>query len=242
MSQRVLFPSVCRRLTRSQITLVASLSQQCQRCLSSTSSRTGFNSSNTFSNSQPISPFPLQLQSSRPFQSSRQHQAQSHPSLDRRLPFSTTPVKHATSVSLNPRVDDDGNPMMVEISPRAAKRLRELTDPSSSSPSQSPPYNHLRVTVTSGGCHGFQYLMSLESLSKIDPDEDTVFEADSQDHTSKPPGGGGAAKVVMDSASLELLRGSTIDYTVELIGSQFKVANNPRATSNCGCGTSFDVK
>lgn len=80
--------------------------------------------------------------------------------------------------------------------------------------------------------------MSLDPSSKIDPEEDTVFEEDSQDTSSA----GGDAKVVMDTASLELLKGSTIDYTIELIGSQFKVVNNPRASSSCGCGTSFDVK
>ncbi|KAL4749750.1 hypothetical protein BDW72DRAFT_177539 [Aspergillus terricola var. indicus] len=121
-------------------------------------------------------------------------------------------------------------------------RLRQITDPSSS-PSATKdenPYHHLRITVTSGGCHGFQYLMSLEPASKIDPEEDTIFEAE-------PPGedsnvaGNGTAKIVMDEPSLELLSGSTVDYTTELIGSQFKIVDNPRATSSCGCGTSFDV-
>lgn len=78
--------------------------------------------------------------------------------------------------------------------------------------------------------------MSLEPESKIDAEEDTVFEAE-----SPADGGSGEAKVVMDEPSLELLSGSTVDYTMELIGSQFTIANNPRATSNCGCGTSFDV-
>ncbi|KAH1977685.1 hypothetical protein KXW88_008292 [Aspergillus fumigatus] len=99
--------------------------------------------------------------------------------------------------------------------------------------------HHLRITVTSGGCHGFQYLMSLEAASKIDPEEDTVFEAEPEQGTTS---GAGEAKVVMDEPSLELLSGSTVDYTMELIGSQFKIVDNPRATSNCGCGTSFDVK
>jgi Fe-S cluster assembly iron-binding protein IscA len=27
-----------------------------------------------------------------------------------------------------------------------------------------------------------------------------------------------------------------------LIGSQFKITDNPLATSSCGCGTSFDIK
>ena len=49
------------------------------------------------------------------------------------------------------------------------------------------------------------------------------------------------AKVVMDEPSLELLKGSSIDYTMELIGSQFKVTGIPGAKSSCGCGTSFDI-
>ncbi|KAM0093692.1 [4Fe-4S] proteins maturation [Aspergillus fumigatus] len=141
----------------------------------------------------------------------------------------------------NPRVDEEGKALMINISSRAAERLREITDPSSSqlATKEENPYHHLRITVTSGGCHGFQYLMSLEAASKIDPEEDTVFEAEPEQGTTS---GAGEAKVVMDEPSLELLSGSTVDYTMELIGSQFKIVDNPRATSNCGCGTSFDVK
>jgi iron-sulfur cluster assembly 2 len=90
----------------------------------------------------------------------------------------------------------------------------------------------LRVTVQSGGCHGFQYLMSLTPSSEISSGDDTVFEADD----------GSGAKVVMDEPSLALLKGSKVDYTTELIGSQFKIVGNPAATSSCGCGTSFDIK
>ncbi|KAL1976910.1 hypothetical protein VTN31DRAFT_3192 [Thermomyces dupontii] len=162
---------------------------------------------------------------------------------------STSVSTENSKVVLNPRYDDDGNPLFIKISPRAASRLRQITDPSSPS-STSPlsknsdqnPYNHLRITVTSGGCHGFQYLMSLESSSKIDPEEDTVFEATTTDGDPSAGAGAGEAKVVMDGPSLELLHGSTVDFTTELIGSQFKIVDNPRATSSCGCGTSFDVK
>lgn len=75
-----------------------------------------------------------------------------------------------------------------------------------------------------------------EELSKgmvgnLDED-DTVFAADD----------GSGAKIVMDGPSLELLKGSKVDFTMELIGSQFKIVDNPLATSSCGCGTSFDVK
>ncbi|KAB8201465.1 hypothetical protein BDV34DRAFT_229327 [Aspergillus parasiticus] len=68
--------------------------------------------------------------------------------------------------------------------------------------------------------------MSLEAASKIDPEEDTVFEAEYSPEEGSSEAAG-QAKVVMDEPSLELL--------------QFKIVDNPRATSNCGCGTSFDV-
>jgi Fe-S cluster assembly iron-binding protein IscA len=68
-------------------------------------------------------------------------------------------------------------------------------------------------------------------LIQLDED-DTVFAADD----------GSGAKIVMDGPSLELLKGSKIDYTSELIGSEFKIVDNPLATSSCGCGTSFDIK
>ncbi|OKL57149.1 hypothetical protein UA08_07633 [Talaromyces atroroseus] len=125
--------------------------------------------------------------------------------------FSTTTTNRSAVATLNPRVDDDGNPMYIEISPRAAKRLSEIT-------ASSEDGQHLRVTVTSGGCHGFQYMMSLEPSSKLDEAEDTVFEATDTNEQSPH----GQARVVMDQPSLELLSGSTVDYTTELIGSQFK--------------------
>ena len=64
--------------------------------------------------------------------------------------------------------------------------------------------------------------MSLEGASKIDSAEDTIFATDSG-------GEAGKAVVVMDEPSLELLKGSTVDFTTELIGSQFKIVGNPRA-------------
>ena len=130
--------------------------------------------------------------------------------------------------------------MTITISANAAKRLKQITSTpqkrNTLTTSSVTPDSHLRVTVTSGGCHGFQYLMSLEPSSKIDAEEDTVFVAhdDAED-------GQGRAEVVLDEPSLELLKGSTVDFVTELIGSQFKIVGNPRASSSCGCGTSFDI-
>ncbi|PSK44017.1 hypothetical protein B9Z65_1734 [Elsinoe australis] len=116
--------------------------------------------------------------------------------------------------------------MLVHITPRAANRLHAIAE------KDNNPSTCLRVTVESGGCHGFQYLMSLTTTDQISQEEDTIFESED----------GKSAKVVMDEPSLELLKGSSIDYTMELIGSQFRVTGIPGAKSSCGCGTSFDIQ
>jgi iron-sulfur cluster assembly accessory protein len=82
----------------------------------------------------------------------------------------------------------------------------------------------LRVAVLAGGCSGFQYRFELDEATQ---DDDLLIERD-------------GAKVLVDPASLDLLAGSELDYTDELMGSHFAV-RNPNAKSACGCGTSFSV-
>jgi iron-sulfur cluster assembly accessory protein len=50
------------------------------------------------------------------------------------------------------------------------------------------------------------------------------------------------ARVVIDGVSLDLIKGSQLDYIQELIGSTFKVVAIPNAQSGCGCGSSFNIK
>ena len=143
--------------------------------------------------------------------------------------FSTSATQKHTAL-LNPRYNENGEEMVLDLTSRAAHRLSQIKE------KDKNPDLALRVTVESGGCHGFQYLMSLTNLSsntdqpRPQGSDDTVFE------------GAHGAKVILDESSLELLQGSKVDYTMELIGSQFKITGNPRASSSCGCGTSFDIK
>lgn len=48
-------------------------------------------------------------------------------------------------------------------------------------------------------------------------------------------------KVVTDVDSLELIKGSTIDYEVELIKSAFRIKDNPQSQTSCSCGVSFSI-
>ena len=79
----------------------------------------------------------------------------------------------------------------------------------------------LRVTVDGGGCSGFQYKLELTEDTN---DKDITF----------------GDSVLTDDISLPFLKGATISFEENLIGSEFKI-DNPNAVSGCGCGTSFSV-
>jgi Fe-S cluster assembly iron-binding protein IscA len=51
------------------------------------------------------------------------------------------------------------------------------------------------------------------------------------------------SNIVIDAVSMSLLNGSVIDFATELIGSSFRVLDNPQAKgSGCGCGVSWELK
>ena len=106
----------------------------------------------------------------------------------------------------------------VTISESAARRLGEIFQ------AEGKPGMMLRVSVSGGGCSGFQYGFDFsEALN----DDDIIFERD-------------GVKVVVDQVSLDYLAGSEIDFVTEMVGSSFQV-HNPNATSGCGCGSSFAI-
>lgn len=82
----------------------------------------------------------------------------------------------------------------------------------------------LRLSVEGGGCSGFQYRFGLADAAESD---DVIAETD-------------GVRLVVDTVSLDLVRGAEVDFVDNLGGAAFRV-NNPQAASGCGCGSSFSV-
>jgi len=105
----------------------------------------------------------------------------------------------------------------VELTPSAAARVAAIA-----SKQGKPPI--LRLSVDGGGCAGFQYKFGLADAVESD---DTIAEQ-------------GGVRLVVDSVSLDLVRGSAVDFVENMGGASFRVTN-PNAASGCGCGTSFSI-
>lgn len=105
----------------------------------------------------------------------------------------------------------------VTISDRAARRISGIL-------SGEPGGTALRISVSGGGCSGFQYGFDLDHARAPD---DIVVERD-------------GAVVVIDPVSLPYMGGSEIDFVDDMIGQSFQI-HNPNATASCGCGTSFSI-
>lgn len=80
----------------------------------------------------------------------------------------------------------------------------------------------LRITVESGGCAGFKYIMGLANETNSD---DTVIERD-------------GVKLFIDNDSQKYLAGTTIDFVLAQEGSGFTF-DNRNAQASCSCGKSF---
>lgn len=89
---------------------------------------------------------------------------------------------------------------------------------------ENNPKLKLRVYITGGGCSGFQYGFTFDEQVAED---DTIIEKQ-------------GVTVLVDSMSIQYLRGAEIDYKEDLAGARF-VIRNPNAQTTCGCGSSFSV-
>lgn len=113
-------------------------------------------------------------------------------------------------------VDIDVKTDEIHLTPPAAAAVQDLMD------KRDLEGYALRVYVAGGGCSGYQYGMALEGNIR---ESDLVIEAH-------------GVKLVVDEVSIQYLKGCTVDYVDELMGSGFKI-ENPNAVASCGCGHSF---
>lgn len=116
--------------------------------------------------------------------------------------------------------------LKIAITDRAKEKLHQIAEEDKNEDIA------LRIRVESGGCHGFQYHMDLTSTElelQQNPDLVVFQRTDSK-----------VARVMFDESLLEILQDSKVDYTKELIGSQFKIVDSPYTSTACGCGSSFD--
>ena len=105
----------------------------------------------------------------------------------------------------------------IQLTESAAKRVAWIAE------RQSKPAI-LRLAVDGGGCAGFTYKFELAEGAQ---DDDAVAET-------------AGVKLIVDPMSLDLVRGSAVDFVEDLGGAAFKVTN-PNAASGCGCGSSFSI-
>ena len=99
----------------------------------------------------------------------------------------------------------------INFSKNAVERINQLIE-------KKPSGTFFRIAVKGGGCSGFKYDFSFDK------------EIDKNDLKHE--------NIVIDKSSLEMLKGSQVDFAQELIGSSFKISN-PKTKSSCGCGVSF---
>ena len=99
----------------------------------------------------------------------------------------------------------------IDFSKQAVERINQLI-------AKKPSGTFFRIAVKGGGCSGFKYDFSFDK------------KIDENDFKHK--------NIVIDKSSLEMLKGSEVDFAQELIGSSFKISN-PKTKSSCGCGVSF---
>lgn len=88
-----------------------------------------------------------------------------------------------------------------------------------------PAGSYFVVEVQGGGCSGFQYHFDLKPATP--GADDLVIDRL-------------GARVLVDDVSLDILKGSVLDYSEDLASAGFEI-KNPNATASCGCGNSFSV-
>ncbi|XP_059375361.1 iron-sulfur cluster assembly 2 homolog, mitochondrial [Carassius carassius] len=128
----------------------------------------------------------------------------------------SAPLSSASSTKEEYQTPSSSPDESIQLSEACVKRLAEIMAKG----------EYLRIAVEGGGCSGFQYKFSVDSVKNED---DRVIEKN-------------GVGIIVDQDSLEFVKGSTIDFSQELIRASFQVLKNPQAEHGCSCGSSFSVK
>ena len=101
----------------------------------------------------------------------------------------------------------------IKFTEKAIKQVNQLV-------STKKPGTYFRISVLGGGCSGFKYDFSFDN--NVNQEDEKI------------------KNIIIDKASLKILRGSEIDFVTELMETSFKISN-PKTKSSCGCGISFSI-
>jgi len=106
---------------------------------------------------------------------------------------------------------------MITLTQSAVKKVKALIEKENKG-------QFLRIGIQGGGCSGFSYVLKFEEQSK---ENDLTFEQD-------------GITIVCDTKSHVLVDGLELDFSTNLMDSEFKF-KNPNSKKECGCGTSFGI-
>ena len=108
---------------------------------------------------------------------------------------------------------------MMTVTDSAAREIKRIIEEQ-----DKPEGTALRLYVQAGGCAGMSYGMDFEEEPR---ENDKTLEIN-------------GVKVYMDPKSYLFLNEVVVDFKESLMGRGF-VFENPKASGQCGCGTSFSV-
>ena len=110
-----------------------------------------------------------------------------------------------------------GNENLVRVTHAAAQKLVQLMD-------REGRGDFLRIRITGGGCNGLSYKMKFVEQGKAG-DIGVMSEG---------------IGLLVDSKTALYLRGTTLEFSDNLVGGGFKFSN-PNAKASCSCGESFNL-
>ena len=106
----------------------------------------------------------------------------------------------------------------IKITQKAATRIKAILE------AENKLGYALRLSVVGGGCSGMNYNIAFDNKKG---EFDKVYESL-------------GVNIYCDLQSCLYLKGTTIDFSDDILSGGFKL-ENPNAARTCGCGTSFSV-